>query len=471
MAGNEKGAALTEPDYSRGRVPQRVDPTSGRARGAAPSAPSAYNAHRSPAPRGGAVPSAARQGQPLPVDYRQRRQQQQSRQQVPSHQGPVNGGAYRAPGASQRPNSAFRQGAAPRPTAQQLYPDRQRQRKRSHMLKRIGACVLALLLVVVLGAGGYALWFSSALNSALSMGADQDASVNAALTAGKAGEPFYMLVLGSDSREGSGTSEKEAESGDNQRSDVMMLLRVDASNKQVTMVSIPRDTPFTADDGSVQKINEAYNIGGAAASIRAVSELTGAPISHYAEVHFSDLQQIVDKVGGVTVDVDIELSYQDALTGETVTIEPGRQTLDGQQAQIFSRARHEYSNDQDAHRQNNVRSLALAIVQKVLDQPIYALPNTVLDLASHVGTDLDTSDIVSLALGFAGGSGKMTVYSGTGPTDGGINDAAGGKWLCYENPEGWAKLMSVVDAGEDPEGLDLNATSAASSGGNQAAAA
>ena len=52
----------------------------------------------------------------------------------------------------------------------------------------------------------------------------------------------------------------------------------------------------------------------------------------------------------VTVDVDVELSYQDALTGETVTVEPGTQTLTGQQAQIFARARHEYQTDQDAHR-------------------------------------------------------------------------------------------------------------------------
>ncbi|WP_255467208.1 LCP family protein [Raoultibacter phocaeensis] len=316
----------------------------------------------------------------------------------------------------------------------------------------------ALILCAVFAVGAYALWFSGALNERLSMGDQTDAAVNDALTSPIAGEPFYMLLLGSDSREGSGTSGNAAESGDNQRSDVMILVRVDAKNKQVTMVSIPRDTPLSLEDGTIVKINEAYNIGGAAYSIKAVSELTGVPIAHYAEVHFSEFQELVDKLGGVEVDVPVELSYKDALTGEWITLEPGVQTIDGQQAQIFARARHEYETDQDAHRQNNIRTLLEAIITKVLEKPFYELPDTVLSLAESVGTDLNASDLVSLAMEYAGGSGSMTMYSGTGPTDGDINEAAGGIWLCYENPEGWANLMAVVESGDDPSGLDVNST-------------
>ena len=345
-----------------------------------------------------------------------------------------------------------------RPTAQELYPAHIEKRRRTRLFKRIGLCALAVLLVLVCATGGYALWYSSALDGALSMGAEQDASVDSALTAAESGKPFYVLLLGSDSREGAGTSDDEAESGDNQRSDVMILTRVDAANNQITMVSIPRDTPYALEGGGLVKMNEAYNLGGASATIKAVSELTGVPISHYAEVHFSEFQQVVDKLGGVTVDVDVELSYEDALTNEIVTIEPGTQTLNGQQAQIFARARHEYITDQDAHRQNNVRSLVMAILEKVLESPLHELPNKVLDVATCVGTDMNTSDIMALAMSFSGKSDEMTVYSCSGPTDGDINEDAGGLWLCYENPEGWAKLMAVVDAGEDPEGLDVNDT-------------
>lgn len=346
----------------------------------------------------------------------------------------------------------------PRPNAQQLYPERVKKRKRARLFKRVGLCVLAVLLAGVFATGAYALWYSNVLDGALSMGSEQDASVNSALVAGEAGKPFYMLLLGSDSREGSGTSKNPAMQGDNERSDVMILARVDAAKRQVTLVSVPRDTPYTLDDGTVVKINEVYNIEGASGSIKAVSKLTGVPISHYAEVHFSEFQQIVDKLGGITVDVPIEVSYKDALTGDQVTIEPGVQTLNGQQAQIFARARHEYGENQEAKRQSNIRAVLMAIVEKVLEKPLTELPGTVLDLAQSVGTDMNTSDIVSLAFGFAGGSNGMTVYNCTGPSNGDFMAQHDGLWLCYENPEGWASLMAVVDAGEDPSGMDVEST-------------
>ena len=150
-----------------------------------------------------------------------------------------------------RPSVGARGASAARPTAQQLYPEYLRKRKRSNLFKRAGACVLAVLLAAVCATGGYVLWYSSALDGALSLGTETDASVEAVLTPAEPGKPFYMLLRGSDSREGSGTSSRADESGDSQRSDVMILARVDASNREVTLVSIPRDTRYRLEDGSV----------------------------------------------------------------------------------------------------------------------------------------------------------------------------------------------------------------------------
>lgn len=414
------------------------------------------------APRAGSA--AGRKSAPTAQNAGAQRTPSQARHGTTRHQGsPRSASAATTRSAA---NVRSRQGSAQQAAFNQQLsqysrngnPNYKSRKRKTAPWKKALIAVGAVLLCCVFAVGAYALWFSGALNDRLSMGDQVDAAVNDALTSPIAGEPFYMLLLGSDSREGSGTSSNAAESGDNQRSDVMILVRVDATSKQVTMVSIPRDTPLTLEDGTVVKLNEAYNIGGAAYSIKAVSELTGVPISHYAEVHFSEFQELVDKIGGVEVDVPVELSYKDALTGEWITLEPGEQTLDGQQAQIFARARHEYETDQDAHRQNNIRTLLEAIITKVLEKPFYELPDTVLSLAESVGTDLNSSDLVSLAMEYASGSGSMTMYSCTGPTDGDINEAAGGIWLCYENPEGWANLMSVVDSGEDPSGLDVNST-------------
>lgn len=305
--------------------------------------------------------------------------------------------------------------------------------------------------VVVLVAALLALWLyvSNALDSALERGETHPA--DSALTPAAFGQPFYMLLLGCDSR--------DAENPDGyQQTDVMMLARVDMANRQVTLVSIPRDTPAVMDDGSVVKINGAYNYGGPAGSVKAVSELTGVPISHYALVHFSEFQEIVDELGGVEFDVPVRMSYRDALTGEPLALEPGAQVLDGQQAQLLVRARREYGGNQDAARQQTIRDFMGAIAKTLLSQPLPTMKDSVVSIADNVSTDIRSIDLLGMGLGYGVGSGDLTMYQCSGPNEGGLDPARDDLWFCYDNPQGWADLMAVVDAGENPEGMDFNGT-------------
>ena len=322
-------------------------------------------------------------------------------------------------------------------------------------VKKIAIIICSILLALILAITAAGAIYVQQLNTALSPDDKTLADVNTVTSQANLNEPFYLLVLGSDSREGSGTSNKAAESGDQQRADVIMLLRVDATKGQITMLSVPRDTPYTHPDGSITKINETYNIGGAACTIKAVSELCNVPISYYAEIHFSELQEIIDSLGGIEVDVDIELSYKDALTGEKITIEPGRQVLNGQEAQIFSRARKEYVSDQDQHRQDNIRQLASAIIRKVLDRPVTQLPETILNLAEFVNTNITTQDIISVGFKFVGSGKEIIIYSAKGPSDGDIRPETNNLWLCYDNPKGWEILMEAIDSGQDPSNIDV----------------
>ena len=327
-----------------------------------------------------------------------------------------------------------------------------KSRKRGGAGKAVKGIVAALVLVVaviVVGVGAYAWTFDNHLHNGFST----PDTISQALTPAKEGEPYYILLLGSDWRENSGTSKLEENSGDQQRSDVIILARMDAANKLVTLVSIPRDTRWYH-DGTVSKINEAYNIGGATLETQAIAELTGVPISHTVETHFSGLQDLVDALGGVEVDVPQTIKYKDALTGERVTVEAGRQKLNGQEAQIFARVRKAYSG-QDAARQGNVRTLVLAIADTMRQKPIFELPGLGLKVADCLGSDMGIMDFVNLAKDF--GSGGLTLYSGTGPTAGEIDESAGGLWLCYDNPEGWKQVMEAVDAGEDPSKIDPDA--------------
>lgn len=330
------------------------------------------------------------------------------------------------------------------------------KKKRMPVWKRVLIIVLSVLLVLLLAAGGYALWFSSQLNSRMALDSETSQNMKGVLSESSIDKPFYMLLLGSDSREGNSDEEQYADGSE--RSDVMILVRIDSANKKVTLLSIPRDTPYTYEDGTLGKINETYNKGGAAYTVKAVSEVTGVNISHYAEVRISQLETIVDYLGGVDVYVNKKMSVKDTITGEKITLEEGQQTLNGQQAQAFARSRKNYGTNQDGNRQSNVRQLCEAILKKALSKPVNQLPDVILNLAGCVGTDLSSTDLISLATAFAGGSGSLTMYSGTGPTEG-DNYGTDGTWLCYQNPEGWKKIISVVDAGEDPSDVDVSSTS------------
>lgn len=315
------------------------------------------------------------------------------------------------------------------------------QHRRSSKAKRVGFIIGGIVLALVLVVGGFALWFVLSLNNSLAKNADDQALE--ALSKSVRGEPFYMLVMASDSRDG--------EHGDSvgQRTDVMLLVRIDMKNAQVTMLSIPRDTRAVLDDGKVVKMNELCYVGGAKKAIEGVSKLTGVPISHYAMVYMSDCKAVVDELGGVEINVPKEINNDDPETNENVNIQPGVQVLDGKQAQNFAISRHEADGNQDAYRQWKIRQLLEAIIKKVLHQPPLTIPGTVVNLAQYVQTDMRANDFIDLARGFANNPNGITVYQASGPSEGGIDEESK-MWLCYENPEGWANVVSVMDSGGDP---------------------
>ena len=325
-------------------------------------------------------------------------------------------------------------------------PSGRKARRRRGCLGRLLGALLSLVLVLAIIAAVPLGFFCVKLDQALALTDAERSAIESELTPAGIGKPYYALILGSDSREGTTSDYSE-------RSDVIMLLRIDPIGDQVTIVSVPRDTPYRLSDGSLVKINETYNREGPAGIIRAVSEVTGVPISHYAEIGFSDLGSIVDTIGGVTVDVDRELEVGDALTGERITLSPGTQTLNGQQAQAYARARHEYVYDQDAYRQRNNRTLLMAMADEIASDDPLTIPGEIIDVAEYVTTDMKSYNLLCAAIPMLLHPGQTTVYRCSGPIAGDINYESGGLWLCYEDPEGWANLMSVVDAGEDPSSV------------------
>lgn len=319
--------------------------------------------------------------------------------------------------------------------------DYTRQRKKKKR-KTIALVALAVVLVLVLGGAGVAFAYLQTINSNLHKGVTEELK-GALVDTQYAGDPFYMLLMGTDgSEERASSAEYE---GDNFRSDSMMLVRVDPEGKKVTMVSLHRDTMVDMGVNGTQKLNAAHSIGGSAYTVQVVSEMAGVDISHYAEIDFDGFKEIVDALGGVEVDVPMEIN--DNMAGGYVSA--GLQTLNGDQALILCRARHAYDEygDGDRYRAANQRLVLAAIANKVLASDPATMASTVEALSRYVTTDFDVTEIVSLAQNLRGMDMENDLYTAMEPT---TSEYINETWYERLDETAWKEMMSRVDQGSPP---------------------
>lgn len=124
------------------------------------------------------------------------------------------------------------------------------------------------------------------------------------------------------------------------RTDSLMVATFNKESRQVTLVSIPRDSYVDIliddEDPFKDKINHAYAYGGIDTTIATVENLLDIPIDYYATINFDGIEDLVDAVGGVEIDVLIPISGK--ATGN-VELEPGVQVLNGKEALAYARMR------------------------------------------------------------------------------------------------------------------------------------
>lgn len=306
----------------------------------------------------------------------------------------------------------------------------------------VTSSILALLLVVAVGALVYLGKISANLSSGLNA-----ELFDALVSTNTPEDPFYVLLMGVD------RSEERVASGDgaNYRSDSMMLARIDPKDKKVAIVSIPRDTyvDLGPEHGS-DKINTAHFWGGPALAVKTVSKLAGVPISHYAEIDFNGFADAVNAVGGVEVDVPIEIN--DPQAGGHLM--PGRQTLNGDQALILCRSRHAYDKygAGDLYRSANQRMVMSALAQKLLASDAITIANSIQALSKSVLTDMKIEEIIGIAQSMHGLDASKDIYSGIAPTD---SKYTNGMWYEILDEAGWAEMMERVKEGQPPTDGDL----------------
>lgn len=209
-----------------------------------------------------------------------------------------------------------------------------------------------------------------------------------------------FLVIGYDRRAGDARGEPS-------RSDTVMLLRVDPQLKAVSMLSFPRDlkVPIHCPGKPVytDRINAAYSLCGARGTLQTVKSLIApVPINNLVAVNFRGFREIVDRLGGVWIDVDHRYLNQNKGVGQgytyaTINLWPGYQHLNGVNALSYVRFRH---TDSDLLRVVRQQQFVRALKEQVAKHfSIFDLPKIVGSIERNVavGGNFGTTKVLSYA--------------------------------------------------------------------------
>ena len=323
-----------------------------------------------------------------------------------------------------------------RTQAEGYHKRRKRVFRKQVVVRSLLGVLAAVFVAAVVGAG---IWYAS-VQAQLNNSQVITAELRQTLQEPSApSDPYYVLLLGTDGRPG------ETE----YRADSIILARVDSIHKRVTMLSIPRDTRVLW-KGSYMKINAVHYYDGANGMVQAVNELCGVHIAHYAEVNFDGLAGITDALGGVTVNVEQYMRDTENFS-DVVELYPGVQKLNGAQALFFTRVRYAFA-DSDYTRMRHQRTFIKAMIAQILNtgDPV-AIANIVNSTARMVITDLSVSDIISLGTQMIGMNTDKDIYTAYVPSEGTEID---GQSYVIADKDALAKMMKVIEAGDDPSSLN-----------------
>lgn len=193
-----------------------------------------------------------------------------------------------------------------------------------------------------------------------------------------------------------GVDERDDDVG---RSDTLMVATVDPKKKQVSLLSIPRDTRALL-KGSYDKINSAYAYGGWKLTRDVVEDLLDTPIDHYVLINTRSFPRIIDAIGGIDLYVESRMYYvdewDDAVPGGLVIdLYPGMQHMDGVTAMSYVRYRDE---EGDIGRIERQQRFMRAVMEQVTSPAIVTkLPNVIRECMGAVETDLSFRQLLELA--------------------------------------------------------------------------
>jgi len=277
-----------------------------------------------------------------------------------------------------------------------------RKRGERHVGRWITLALAVLLLLAIVWAGASYLSVSSGISDA---NARVPKPVLAELKSQRGmltSKPTTILVLGTDG----GTQPGR---GGARRSDSIMLVHTDPGKHRLAFLSIPRDLRVDIPGYGSAKINAANQYGGPALALKTVENLTGLDVNHVAFVDFDRFRELIDSVGGITVDVPRPiLANKFDCPYATVArcaewpgwrFAKGPQHMDGRRALIYSRIRENRldPSETDLDRARRQQQVVQATASKVTSVgTALRMPFKGGDIVKPLATDLTAGQVMQL---------------------------------------------------------------------------
>lgn len=210
-------------------------------------------------------------------------------------------------------------------------------------------------------------------------------------------KPTTILMLGTDVvYSDSGRRLKADKDAFTGRSDTIMVGRLDPLANTLRVISIPRDTLVDIPGNGTQKINAANAIGGPDLAKATISNFLDTPIEHYVVLNVHGLVDLVNELGGITVEVPKRMQYMDWTAKLKIDLEPGVHTLTGNQAMGFVRFRHDALGDIGRVQRQEI--FLRAVLDKALKPESWKhIPKLIEIAQNYISTDLSAQEILEMA--------------------------------------------------------------------------
>ncbi len=206
-------------------------------------------------------------------------------------------------------------------------------------------------------------------------------------------ESFAILLLGEDYRVQTGSK----------NTDAILVSVWNPNTKQISLLSIPRDTRIQISGQEYGKINSVYAKKGHSDTMNILSNYLNIPIKYYVKIDFHGFEDVIDELGGIKIDVERNMFYQDPDDGTNIQLQKGLQVLNGKEALDYARFRKSSDghDSSDFERNERHQKIIKVLVDKLTS--ITGLMNgfDLLDIVGdHMKTNLNSEEMKNIFFTF-----------------------------------------------------------------------